>query len=381
MDFNPRHAISGFLIFSSSYGICADAPCPQGLAAFEKNLYTPILRHNCVECHDVGGIGPEHSTADPIASYAAIETYVNFAQMDQSRIIQHVQTKHWVNYDTAATGVSVDQMTGALQAWWADGEKSCPNSSTAQTSAAAIPAGLPVFPAESFVKMSWALDALDPEFKGSQFEVEIQQLAAPTSTTSGAYRLRKPRLSTPQSGISFEGIRFYINGKLLDSANGWAHLGARIAGHGNTFDQAPVLSGRHLILLQDLAVGDVLSVAFTGVQVIAAPKCGNLAVFQAKILPVIQKNSCISCHAAGPPSDFDGSRYLSFQASDDQVCASVLERTSLVHQNASPFYLIGFLQSYDHPPTLPAPASFSQDWQSWVTGEQTQTPAKKRVNP
>ena len=77
----------------------ADDSCGDGLAAFTKNLYTPILRQSCVECHDANQNGPPHSTGDVNASYALIKTYVNFAQIDKSRIISRVKSQHWLNYD------------------------------------------------------------------------------------------------------------------------------------------------------------------------------------------------------------------------------------------------------------------------------------------
>src|ERR1700733_5996684 len=61
-------------------------PCASGLAAFETNIYKPILRTTCLDCHDAAGPGPAHSTIDPAASYAMIKTYVNFGELSQSRI-------------------------------------------------------------------------------------------------------------------------------------------------------------------------------------------------------------------------------------------------------------------------------------------------------
>jgi hypothetical protein len=348
-------------------------PCASGLAAFEKNLYKPILRTTCLDCHDAAGPGPAHSTIDPAASYAMIKTYVNFGELSQSRIIQHVQTKHWVNYDPSATGCSISDMTTALQNWWDQGEKDCPSSQTAQTSATLIPSQLPLFPQESFVPMTWKLDSLGEAFAGAVFQVEIQQLAIPTSTSAGAYRLRKPRIATPQTGISINGIHFFVNGKVQDTANGWEHLGAQIAGHetnrADIFDGSPVLSGREQIFLQDQASGDSLSVTFSGIQVIAKPLCKDLPVFQAKVLPVIHQLSCVGCHSGGAPGLFNGSSKLLLTGSDADICGAVRERVNFSTGEPSPFMQIGFLQSNDHPPVDLAPQTFNQDWQSWVTGE------------
>jgi hypothetical protein len=394
MDFNLRFAfaITATLLLSSCgsgndltpvtvkkeiLSAGAAAPCASGLAAFEKNLYLPILRSKCIDCHDKGGIGPAHSTADPIASYNMIKTYVNFAELSQSRIIQHVQIKHWVNYDASETGCSVSDITTALQNWWDQGEKACPSSDTAQTATALIPAQLPLFPQESFVPMTWKLDALGDAFVGAEFQVEIQQLAIPTSTSAGAYRLRKPRIATTQQGLAVEGIHFFVNGKAQDNANGWEHLGAQIAGHevsgasGSTasFDGAPVLSGREIIALQDQASGDTLSVTFSGIQVIAKPLCKNLTVFQTKILPVIQQSTCIGCHQGGAASNFNGSSKLLLTGPDVNICGAVRERADFSLGEPSPFVEIGFLQANDHPPVDQLPQTFNQDWQTWISGE------------
>jgi mono/diheme cytochrome c family protein len=359
------------------------APCATGLQAFQSTIYSTILRPQCAECHDGTGSGPAsgppHSSADPVAAYQEASNYVDFTQpLDQSFFVQKVQQKHWLKNDSKAVGTTVALMTQALQAWWDQGENACPDYASAQTAGAAIPAGLPLAPAEQYVPMSWKLDSLGAPFTGSVFQVEIQQLTAPTATTAGAYRVRKPRIATPQTGLSVTGIQFFINGKTPTNAVGWENLEAKIAGHiaanapagSDVFNQAPVLSGRPLILLQDLAQGDVLSVAFSGVQVIPAPQCQNLAGFQKAILPVIQQSSCIGCHNGGTPAEFNGGSRLTLAGTDAAICAAVLERTDNAHSDASPFYQIGFLNENDHPPSVPAPSTFSLDWETWVQAEQ-----------
>ncbi len=370
------------------------APCAQGLAAFENTLYKTVLRPQCAECHDGTGSGPAsgppHSSADPVASYNLIASsgYVDFTQpLDQSTFVFKVQQKHWVKYDKNATGVTVDQMTQALQAWWDQGESSCPDYATTQTAGAVIPSSLPLAPSENYVSMSWKLDSLGPMFTGSQFQVDIQQLTAPTKTTAGAYRVRKPRIATPQTGFAVTGIQFFINGKVPTNAVGWENLQSKIAGHipanspagADIFNQAPVLSGRPLILLQDLAQGDVLTVSFSGVQIIPAPQCSNLAGFQKTILPVIQQSSCVGCHNGGAATEFNGGPRLTLAGTDAQICAAVLERTDNAHSDASPFYQVGFLNENDHPPSVPAPSSFSLDWETWVAAEQTAEKANAQV--
>jgi hypothetical protein len=383
MDFNLRafpavFLVSTFLLLASLQSFADDTPCAQGLDAFKRNVYKPILRTKCIDCHDVGGIGPAHSSSDPVASYKMIKTYVQFAQLNRSRIVQHVQSQHWADYNSKETGVSVADIMTALQSWWDQGESSCPDSATAQTATLAIPTDLPLFPSQSFVPVSWKLDSLGPAFVGSQFQVEVQQMALPTSTTSGAYRLRKPRIATPRTGMVIKGIRFFINGKDPLNAVGWENIGSRIGGHipatlpqgSDPFALAPVLSGRHLILLQDQVQGDMLSVAFTGVQVTPTPNCKNLSGFQKSILPVLQASSCTNCHSGGTPSSFNGSGRLLLNGNDAQVCATALERADFAHPEASAFYLIGFLNEYDHPPSTPAPQGFEADWKAWIATEQ-----------
>ena len=200
----------------------ADDSCPDGIAAFNKNLYTPILRQNCIECHDQNGDGPPHSTADVNASYALIKTYVDFAQIDKSRIISRVKSQHWLNYDPKATGTTVDLMTAALQNWFDQGEKSCPNSATAQSSMTLIPTTLPVYPDDHFTTLTWKLDSLGSAFVGSQFSVDIQIFSAATSTTLAAYRLKQPRFASLKPGVKIGGVQLYLNQKLQVTSNAWA---------------------------------------------------------------------------------------------------------------------------------------------------------------
>lgn len=355
----------------------ADDTCPDGIAAFTKNLYTPILRQNCVECHDENGAGPPHSTADVNASYALIKTYVDFAQIDKSRIVSRVKSQHWLNYNPKATGTTVDLMTAALQNWFDQGEKSCPNSTTPQSSMTLVPTNLPVYPDDHFMTLTWKLDSLGSAFVGSQFSVDMQMFVAASSTTPAAYRLKQPRFASMKPGVKIGGIQLYLNQKLQVTSNAWATINAEIGGHiaaakatgDDVFTTAPILSPRHVILLQDQPTGDSLSVAFTGLQFTTAPTCKSLATFQAKILPVIQQNSCVICHSLASQNAIGAGQFLNFAVADDVACALARERSDFVHPANSVFFLLGFTEALDHPPAINLPASFTQDWANWVKSE------------
>lgn len=352
-------------------------PCPDGIAAFTKNVYTPILRQSCVECHDENEDGPPHSTADVQASYAAIKSYVDFAQLDKSRLVSRVKSQHWVNYDPKATGTTVPIITAALQSWFDEGEKSCPNAATQISTSLSIPTQLPVYPEDKFVNMSWKLDSLGAAFVGSQFSMDVQLFAAPTTTTPGAYRLRKPKFASLKPGVKIGGIEIFLNQKLQQTASAWGNLNAEIGGHiplakvnkDDVFATAPTLSSRHVIILQDQAAGDVLSVAFTGLQFSAAPACKALPVFQSKILPAVKQNSCVICHSPPAKNAIGAGDILNFAVSDDVACALTRERADFAHPESSVFFLLGFTEALDHPPAINLPASFSKDWYNWVKAE------------
>lgn len=351
---------------SRSLAIQDADPCPDGIAAFTKNVYTPILRQSCVGCHDANEDGPPHSTADVVASYAMIKTYVDFAQISKSRIISRVKSQHWLNYDSKATGTDVQTMTNALQSWWDQGQKSCPNSATLQSAQILIPAQLPSFPSEHFTTMSWPLDSLGREYAGSRFTVDVQLFAQATTTTSGAYRLRRPRFMTGQAGVKIGGVQIFLNQKYQGTSNAWGNLNAEIAGHSQF---APLLSARDVILLQDQPTGDTLSVAFTALQFSQIPACRSLVSFQQKVLPIIKQNSCVLCHSATATSGLGGGEFLNFQVTAEQACAQVREHTDFAHPENSVFFLLGFTEALDHPPAINLPQSFSQDWISWVRSE------------
>ncbi len=344
-----------------------DGPCPDGIAAFTKNVYTPILRQSCVACHDANEDGPPHSTSDMAASYKMIKSYVDFSQISKSRIIARVKSKHWLNYDAKATGTSVQIMSDAIQSWWDQGEKSCPNAATPQSSTTLIPVNLPAYPDDQFMTITWALDSLGKSFVGSSFSVDVQLFAAATKTTAGAYRLQKPRFMTSHAGVKIGGVQIYINQKYQGTSNAWGNLNAEIAGYQKF---APLLSPRNVILLQDQPTGDTLSVAFTGLQFTPnAPICKSLGVFQSKILPVIKQNSCVLCHSASATSGLGGGEYLNFENADDVNCAQVREHVDFAHPEASVFMTLGFTEALNHPPAIQLPAQFTQDWVKWVLSE------------
>ncbi len=354
-----------------------DEVCADGLDAFTKNVYKPILRQTCVSCHDNDQDAPPHSSADVLASYTMIKSYVDFAQLEKSRIISRVKSQHWINYDPKATGTTVPIMLSALQSWWDGGEKSCATAATPQSAGVLIPSGLPSFPEERYVNMTWKLDSLGAAFVGSQFSVDVQVFATPTATTPGAYRLRSPRFASVKAGVKIGGVQIYLNKKLQATASSWANMNAEIGGHltsskasgEEVFLTAPTLSSRHVILIQDQAAGDMLSVGFTGLQFTPAPQCKSLAQFQSKILPVVQQNSCVICHSPASKNAIGAGNILNFAVPDDVACALTRERADFAHPESSVFLLLGFTEAMNHPPAINLPSSFSKDWVNWVKAE------------
>lgn len=92
----------------------------KGFEAFKKNVY-PVLRQQCVMCHDDGGKGPNHSSSDPWVSYQKVLTYVNFGNLKYSKFVTKGTNGHGNSYGGHVT-ISQDELIMALQKWWDEGE-------------------------------------------------------------------------------------------------------------------------------------------------------------------------------------------------------------------------------------------------------------------
>src|SRR5436305_8993605 len=71
--------------------VLLDAPardaCEVGIKAFGGTVHK-LLRQDCTQCHDSGGMGPAHSISDVAKSYSRILAYVDWTDMNNSRLVK-----------------------------------------------------------------------------------------------------------------------------------------------------------------------------------------------------------------------------------------------------------------------------------------------------
>lgn len=187
---------------STSYG--ADEGCEAGQRAFAKTLH-PVLRAKCIACHDVGGIGPEHSAADIAVAYPIARMPVNFMDIGSSLFVKKVAQKHWLNYDDTAQGMLVSELAPLIQAWWDEGEAECEVSYAYKSGNLALPSDLPTRSDGKYTTLEWNLG-------DCALSVDVQEFAPVTETNLGAYRVKAPRITCTKAH-HIEGLRFFVNGE------------------------------------------------------------------------------------------------------------------------------------------------------------------------
>src|SRR5262245_38482324 len=88
-----------------------------GLKAYEQTLYTG-LRASCVQCHGDGGIAIGHSVANSRDAYLVSKQLVDFSNLEMSRFVSKIKSKHWLRHDPNAKGMDEATMMSYLKAWW-----------------------------------------------------------------------------------------------------------------------------------------------------------------------------------------------------------------------------------------------------------------------
>jgi hypothetical protein len=357
-----------------------DDSCAAGIAAYKDSVHA-LVRTHCTHCH---GDNPDIKHAlqfaleDPAASRSAVERLVNWDDYQHSFFITQGGNGHCVpnGYD-CQTGPA--DLIAAVDAWWKNGESTCPRLGKFFTDPAPLPAGLPVG-TQNWVPMRWDLSGIDPSLDGAIFEVEVQQFAAPSDTTPGAYRFRKPRLATVLNPVHIKGIRVLVNGKFDSYADEYVPVEVTVGSQAIPADPTkplphPVLSADPLIVTEDKPAGDQISVGFEDLTAVAKqPVCKALPLYQKSVLPTIKARNCYYCHSGGdqglPGDDSHGAvSRLSFAGTDAALCARLVQRVTAWNPEISPLISYPLKGSYGHAHVIPSVEEVSPGWLDWITAE------------
>lgn len=344
--------------------------CDNGVKAFEASVHK-LLRQDCIGCHDTGGIGPAHSVAEPQKSYGRILAYVDWRNIDGSRLVTKGGNQHCLQHPGGKCTSTQADIKRVLKEWWENGQKDCPNVGRFVTKPVPVPDPLPKGPGAA--TMRWQLGSIDPSLAGASLEMEILQ-----GTRAGRveYVLRKPRLTVGKEPVRFSSVNFLVNGKhdyfasvytLLD-----AHISLPLAPEGSTLSPVPVLSSVPVIVGQDQPTGDEISLAFEMVEVAPNPDCRHIAAFENDVLPVFQARRCYSCHGGGPDNltgRAPANEAFPMRLSMAKLCSASLQRSGVRFQTDSPLISFPLKGSMGHPRVLLGTSEIHPAWTDWLRAE------------
>jgi hypothetical protein len=357
--------------------------CDAGIAAFRTSVHS-LIRARCVACHDVNATvrqGPPFAVADPAESYSRVERHVKWDDRPNSYLVIKGGNRHCVGYGfDCATGP--EDLRAVVEQWWTGGESSCPRLGKYFTQPQKLPANLPTG-RDSWVAMRFDLSEIDPSLDGAIFEIEVQHFAQPGDGLPGAYRFRKPRLASVLNPVRLKGIKVLINGKYDAFANGYVPLELTVGAAPIPADPKiplphPVLSADPLIVAQDLASGDQISIAFDDLKAVAVvPGCRSLALYQKGVVPTLNARKCTYCHGGNdpnepPPTDpmmIQARKRLSFAGNDAALCGKLLQRVTPWNHRISPLIAYPLKGIYDHPRIIPSISEVSPGWLDWMAAE------------
>ena len=357
--------------------------CDMGFVAF-KNTVFPLIRNKCATCHDSPAIGPiqgpAHSVQDPEVAYKRVSGYMNFDSIMQSQFLIKGGNNHCAAYGIQCN-VSVNDLKTSLQAWMDLGQKTCPPAFKLVTQPSVIPADLPLTSTGNWKRIQFKLDSLGDDFGGTFMDIEVQQFALPSPDHPGAYRFRNPRLATPDQAFAVKGIHFFVNGKRDSRENMFTTVNVKVNNHkinaeSNASD-FPVLSTKTLIVLQDKAMGDQISLAFDRLEAIPNPMCKAPEVFRNKVMPILVKRSCVECHGGGTDEgvDADAMKAMSLKGTEAKVCSEFLQRVNWTDFTLSPIVQLPLNGMNGHGRFLPFSREVFPDWIEWMKMEKTNAPA------
>ena len=349
--------------------------CAQGLAAFTATVQ-PFVRQNCVHCHSTqtsNPHGPTFASEDASANYTDLLRRVNFNDLSKSRLVVTGGNHHCLDVWGFECNInSPAQVLPIVQAWKDQGQAQCPEAGKFFSTPLPVPADLPH--GEQFVKMRFSLASLGTSYAGVELQFEIQKFADASPDYPGAYRIRKPRLVTPRKNLRVAGIRILVNGLWDPLADRFTAIdrgvGTQAMGNGALDgDQFPALASDALIVLQDRAQGDAISVSFDALDVLVdPPTCAALPLFKTQVYPVLQTRACFHCHG-GSGVDPRAKAVLDLSGSVETVCARALERSDLALPTASPWVAFPFRGVFGHPRLIPTASEVFPSWSQWMNEE------------
>jgi hypothetical protein len=354
----------------------------DSLTAFQSTVY-PIAKARCVSCH-IATNQPFFASNDARSAHDALisQSKINFNNIPSSRLVQRLSPENhncWGNCSDNAK-----EMQLAIEKWKAlmtpptptatqtsiqTATNTAGSTSTAtntqtttvmrmNTVAMPIPANLPTGGnlAANFVPITFTLnspnDSIDPNLVGATFSFDIQKF------DNFSYRVKNPRILTPNTGISVSDIRLAVNGVIRPADATYSLVTATV----NMGATATVLSPAAMVVLIDKGPTlDQMMVSFGSIKSgTLSNTCKNVAGFTSMVKPGFA-TYCNRCHSGG---GFD-----LVSGTDAAICARALAKTDRANPANSPL-IVKPNTGTNHPGgRIALPQTTIDSWINWITSE------------
>ena len=292
--------------------------CEESLVYFKENVHK-TFKDKCINCHGDDGLHPAHAMEDPEAAFKFARRFSNFPNTDGSLFVQNVFSRHWLEYDPAEQGMTLNEMKKILSDWYELAESKCSPQYEIKTKEIVLADDIKDFKSGEFTKLNFSLnDALG---FNSSIELKIQLFSV--EDNKKIYRLYDPIIYSEKS-ISIDGIVPIMNSKLLASEFLWAKEKRIINGYAISDDSKnlfPVLTTKFLFLTGNKA-NNKLYIAFNSIKNSTALECQSISDYK-KLIPLMEKNNCLSCHG---DLKSDARKRLVLGRSEVQDCNSLILR-------------------------------------------------------
>jgi hypothetical protein len=330
-------------------------PCPEGEAAFEKTIF-PWLRSRCASCHDGSTGAPAHTLPGDVSeSYARISDYVTFAQIGESRLLDMVDSKHWVKHGGKVEAESAEARK-LIESWWESGQKECVSGEWSSQSvklpelntATFTRARIPVRPVSGLSEMT--------------FEFDAKVLG---KLDSGYVLLRNPRLASPHHAVEVSGIYLGVEGRVAEEANNWTDVKAA-----SFPGKVPTRLSAETVILPLNFRTQTLAVRFDHLAKARATRCRFIDIFRRDVAPLYELRNCYYCHGGGPEKYVGANQaVLAFpmDVDEESLCNMSLQRMYGLEESILITYPLK--GAMNHPNALVGDEAVYEKWIDWAKKE------------
>jgi hypothetical protein len=342
----------------------------DSVSAFSKTVY-PLVKGKCLSCH-VATNQPFFASPDVIAAHDSLinNSKINFDTPANSRMVARLASDRHNCWSDCAANAS--EMQAAIEKWKALMEvaKPTPVNPTPKpvdptpvpvavrmnTIPLAIPVNLPNGgdTNASFVPMVWTLnsnsDSIDPNIIGATITFDIQKF------DDFSYRVRNPRIITPNHVVTISDVRIAVNGALRTSDATYSLLAATVPRGAAAVNLSPAA----MVFLMDKGpTTDQLMVSFGSIK--SDVGCKNVAGYTTLVKPGTA-TYCASCHGSG-------SSFNLVSGTDLEICNRVLTKINTTTPSSSALIQRPTTGTGHPGGVIAVPAGTITNWTTWINSE------------